>query len=83
MSDAFTGRSADELTAAVRAANRAVFERGDGVEGLDGMGTTICAAGLTADGLLSVVHVGASPGSLPWTNRTYRRSAVIEWDARA
>lgn len=60
LSDAFTGRSADELTAAVRAANRAIFERADGADGLDGMGTTICAAGLTGDGGLTVVHVGDS-----------------------
>ena len=60
LSDAFTGASADELTAAVRAANRAIFERADAADGLDGMGTTICAAGLTADGLLTVVHVGDS-----------------------
>jgi protein phosphatase len=60
LSDAFTGRSSDELTAAVRAANRAIFERAEAVEGLEGMGTTICAAGLTSDGLLTIVHVGDS-----------------------
>ena len=28
-------------------------------------------------------RVSASPGGLDWTNRTYRRSTVIEWDTRA
>jgi protein phosphatase len=57
---AFTGRSADELEAAVRAANRAIFERATEDEDLQGMGTTLCAAGLTRDGHLAVVNVGDS-----------------------
>ena len=46
---AFTGQSLDELQAAVRAANRAIWDRADGSGELEGMGTTICAAGLTED----------------------------------
>ena len=57
---AFTGRSADELHAAVRAANRAIWDRACTTSELAGMGTTICAAGLTDDGQLAVVHVGDS-----------------------
>lgn len=57
---AFTGRSVDELVAAVRAANRAIAERADTMAGLEGMGTTICAAGAIADGQVAVVNVGDS-----------------------
>jgi protein phosphatase len=57
---AFTGRSLDELQAAVRAANRAIWDRADGSGELEGMGTTICAVGLTEDGNLAVVNVGDS-----------------------
>jgi serine/threonine protein phosphatase PrpC len=57
---AFTGRSADELAAAVRAANRAIWERARASAELEGMGTTICAAGLLEDGGLAVVNVGDS-----------------------
>jgi protein phosphatase len=57
---AFTGRSADELAAAVRAVNRAIWERAGVGDGLDGMGTTICAAGLLDDDTLAVVNVGDS-----------------------
>lgn len=57
---AFTGRSLDELQAAVRAANRAIWERASGNPELEGMGTTVCAVGLTDDGNLAVVHVGDS-----------------------
>ena len=57
---AFTGRSADELQAAVRAANRAIWDRARTAAELTGMGTTICAAGLLEDGGLAVVHVGDS-----------------------
>ena len=60
LADAFTGRSPDELTAAVRAANRAIWDRARASGDLDGMGTTICAAGLVGDGRLAVVHVGDS-----------------------
>lgn len=58
MQAAFTGRSLDELEAAVRAANRAIWDRARAE--LEGMGTTICAAGLTDDGSLAVVNVGDS-----------------------
>jgi protein phosphatase len=57
---AFTGRSLDELQAAVRAANRAIWDRSGASAELEGMGTTICAAGLTGDGRLAVVNVGDS-----------------------
>jgi protein phosphatase len=57
---AFTGRSLDELEAAVRAANRAIWDQAGATSELEGMGTTICAAGLTGDGSLAVVHVGDS-----------------------
>ncbi len=52
--------SLEELAAVVRAANRAVFERAAGGADLEGMGTTLCAAGLTAAGELAVVNVGDS-----------------------
>ena len=57
---AFTGRSLDELQAAVRAANRAIWDRAGASDELEGMGTTICAAGLTGNGSLVVVNVGDS-----------------------
>ncbi len=56
----FTGRSADELEAAVRAANWAIRDRAHAQPGLEGMGTTICAAGLLTDGHLALVNVGDS-----------------------
>ena len=56
----FTGRSGDELEAAVRAANWAIRDRGVAQPGLEGMGTTICAAGLLTDGHIAVVNVGDS-----------------------
>jgi protein phosphatase len=56
----FTGRSVDELEAAVRAANWAIRERAVAQPGLEGMGTTICAAGLLPGGRLALVHVGDS-----------------------
>jgi protein phosphatase len=56
----FTGRSLDELQAAVRAANWAIQDRADAQPGLEGMGTTICAVGLLTDGDLALVHVGDS-----------------------
>jgi len=56
---AFTGQSVDELVAGVRAANRAIAERAH-TAGLEGMGTTICAAGAVAGGLVAVVNVGDS-----------------------
>jgi PPM family protein phosphatase len=57
---AFTGRSIDELEAAVRAANRAICEHAQANEELQGMATTLCAVGLTADRQLAVVNVGDS-----------------------
>jgi len=57
---AFTGRSLDELEAAIRAANRAIWDRACETEELEGMGSTICAAGLTDEGTLAVVNVGDS-----------------------
>jgi PPM family protein phosphatase len=57
---AFTGQSLDELQSAVRAANRAIWDRSSGNAELEGMGTTICAGGLVADGKLAVVNVGDS-----------------------
>ena len=57
---AFTGRSMDELEAAVRAANWAIWDRARGHSELAGMGTTICAAGLLDSGRLALVHVGDS-----------------------
>jgi serine/threonine protein phosphatase PrpC len=56
----FTGQSVDELEAAVRAANWAIHERAASQPDLEGMGTTICAAGLLKDGCLGLVHVGDS-----------------------
>lgn len=56
----FTGRSLDELATVVRAANWAVWERASSAAGLDGMGTTMCAAGLLDNGALAVVSVGDS-----------------------
>lgn len=55
---AFRGRSLEELEAAVRAANRAIFDRVGTISELRGMGTTICAVGLLGDGRLAVVNVG-------------------------
>jgi serine/threonine protein phosphatase PrpC len=56
----FTGRSLDELEAAVRAANWAIRDRAVPEAGLDGMGTTICAAGLLTGGDIAIVNVGDS-----------------------
>lgn len=57
---AFTGRSLDELSAGVRAANRAIWERASGSAELEGMGSTICALGVIDDGSVAVVNVGDS-----------------------
>jgi PPM family protein phosphatase len=57
---AFAGRSLDELAAGVRASNAAVLERAHDDERLEGMGTTLCAVGLTDAGELAVVNVGDS-----------------------
>ncbi len=56
----FTGRSADELEAALRAANWAIRDRAIAQPGLEGMGTTICIAGLLTDGHLALVNLGDS-----------------------
>jgi PPM family protein phosphatase len=55
---AFTGQSADELHAGVRAANRAIRDRAGADSDLEGMGTTVCAVGLLAEGQVAIVHVG-------------------------
>jgi protein phosphatase len=57
---AFTGQSVDELQAAVRAANWAIRERAVAQPGLEGMGTTVCAAGLLTSGHVALVNVGDS-----------------------
>ena len=57
---AFTGRSGEELEAAVRAANWAIRDRAVAQPALEGMGTTICAAGLLASGQVALVNVGDS-----------------------
>jgi protein phosphatase len=57
---AFTGQSLGELQASVRAANRAIWDRAATSSELEGMGTTICAAGLTDDGRIAIVNVGDS-----------------------
>ncbi len=57
---AFAMGSIDELGAGIRAANRAIWERARTEAGLEGMGTTLCAAGLLRDGALVVAHVGDS-----------------------
>ena len=57
---AFSGSSPDELAAGARASNAAVFERARDDEELEGMGTTLCAVGLTDAGELAVVNVGDS-----------------------
>ena len=61
---AFTGQSVDELEAAVRAANWAIRERAIAQPGLEGMGTTVCAAGLLSTGQVALVNVGDSRGYL-------------------
>jgi serine/threonine protein phosphatase PrpC len=93
---AFTGRSADELAAAVRAANRAIWERAQAGDGLAGMGSTVCAIGLVDDGSLAVVHVGDSRAYLSRdgeltlltqdhsvTGELVRRGTLSEVEARA
>jgi protein phosphatase len=65
----FTGRSADELEAAVRAANWAIWDRAASHPELGGMGTTICAAGLLDGGRIALVNVGDSRAYL-WREGT-------------
>lgn len=57
---AFTGGSPEELQAAVRAANWAIWDQAAKHRELKGMGTTVCAAGLLNDGHIVVVNVGDS-----------------------
>lgn len=57
---AFSGHSEDELTAAIRAANWAIWDRAAADPELEGMGTTICAAGMLDDGDLAIANVGDS-----------------------
>jgi serine/threonine protein phosphatase PrpC len=57
---AFTGQSLDELEAAIRAANWAIRDRAVAQPALEGMGTTLCAVGLLANGQLAIVNVGDS-----------------------
>ena len=56
----FTGRSPDELEAALRAANWAIWERAASNTDLQGMGTTMCAAGVLDDATLVIANVGDS-----------------------
>ncbi len=57
---AFAGESLDELRGGARAANRAIWARASTSAELEGMGSTLCAVGLTGDGTLAVVNVGDS-----------------------
>src|SRR4051812_20429504 len=56
----FEGSAAVELPAVTRSANAAIFARAVADRSLVGMGTTLCCAGLIADGTLIVVNVGDS-----------------------
>ena len=56
----FTGKSADELQAALRAANWAVWDRACNAPDLQGMGTTMCAVGVLEDATVAVANVGDS-----------------------
>jgi PPM family protein phosphatase len=69
---AFTGQSADELQAAIRAANWAIWDRAAADPALEGMGTTVCAIGLLQDGPLAIVHVGDSRAYL-WRDQALRQ----------
>lgn len=58
-----TAETIEDLAAAISSANRAVFDRARHDRGLEGMGTTICAAGLVdVDGAtkFGIVYVGDS-----------------------
>jgi serine/threonine protein phosphatase PrpC len=52
--------AAEALAAAVQEANSAILERAAGDPSLWGMGTTMTAAAITADGHLQLAHVGDS-----------------------
>jgi protein phosphatase len=56
----FGGTAASELAAVTRSANAAIFDRAAGDSRLEGMGTTLCAAGLLDEGSLVIVNVGDS-----------------------
>ena len=66
---AFGGQSLAELEAAVRAANWAVWDRASDDPELEGMGTTICAFGVTKSGRAALAHVGDSRAYL-WREGT-------------
>jgi serine/threonine protein phosphatase PrpC len=80
---AFTGQSVAELEAAVRAANWAIRDRALTQTGLEGMGTTVCAAGLLATGHVALVNVGDSraylfhEGSLNQLTRDHSLTAEL------
>ena len=80
---AFTGRSIDELEAAVRAANWSIRERATAQPGMEGMGTTVCAVGLLSSGHLAIVNVGDSraylfrQGSLSRLTRDHSLTAEL------
>jgi protein phosphatase len=79
----FTGQSIEELQPAVRAANWAIRERTVAQPGLEGMGTTVCAAGLLTSGGVAVVNVGDSraylfrQGSLSHLTRDHSLTAEL------
>jgi protein phosphatase len=64
----FGGHSAEELTAAIRAANWAIWDRAAAHSELEGMGTTVCAVGLLGDGRLALASVGDTRAYL-WRGR--------------
>jgi PPM family protein phosphatase len=66
---AFRGLSAEELRAAIRAANWAIWDRAAAYPELEGMGTTVCAVGLLEDGRLAIANVGDSRAYL-WREDT-------------
>jgi serine/threonine protein phosphatase PrpC len=68
----FTGLSADELEAAIRAANWEIRDRAAAQAGLEGMGTTVCAVGLLTNGQLALVNVGDSRAYL-WHEGSLRQ----------
>jgi protein phosphatase len=67
--------TADGLVAAVLAANRAVWERGEAEPELRGMGTTIAAVALVAGKALAVVNVGDSRAYLLQDGRLQQLTA--------
>jgi PPM family protein phosphatase len=79
----FGGVSSDELRAVLRAANWAIWNRAATDPDLEGMGTTICAVGLLADGVLAVANVGDSraylwrDGSLSQLTRDHTVTAEL------